>query len=114
MILERLGFIGLGAMGSRMAANLQKSGTRLVVFNRTRDKATSLVSQGATWADTPAAVGEQVEVLFTMLAHPAAVQETALGKNGFLGRLRPEGLVNERHFSAGEKERMDDLARRSS
>src|SRR5260221_8472912 len=88
----RVGFIGLGAMGSRMAANLQKSGCQLVVFNRTRDRASSLVGQGATWADTPAAVGEQVEILFTMLAHPAAVQETALGKDGFLGRLRPEAL----------------------
>src|SRR5207302_8108749 len=37
-------------------------------------------------------VGEQVEVLFTMLAHPAAVRETALGENGFLDRLRPEAL----------------------
>src|SRR5205807_9992166 len=83
----RVGFVGLGAMGSRMAANLQKSGCQLVVFNRTRDKAASLVSEGATWADTPAAVGEQVEVLFTMLAHPAAVRETALGKGGFMGRL---------------------------
>jgi 3-hydroxyisobutyrate dehydrogenase/glyoxylate/succinic semialdehyde reductase len=88
----RVGFIGLGTMGSRMAANLQKNGCQLVVFNRTRDRATSLVSQGATWAGTPAAVGEQVEVLFTMLAHPAAVQETALGKSGFLDRLRPEAL----------------------
>ena len=88
----RVGFIGLGAMGSRMAANLQKSGCQLVVFNRTRDKAASLVSQGATWADTPAAVGEQVEILFTMLAHPGAVQETALGKSGFLDHLRPEAL----------------------
>ena len=88
----RVGFIGLGAMGSRMAAHLQKSGCHLVVFNRTRDKAASLVSQGATWADTPAAVGEQVEVLLTMLAHPAAVQETALGKSGFLDRLQPEAL----------------------
>ena len=43
-MLEQLGFIGLGAMGSRMAGNLQKSGSRLVVFNRTRDRAAPLVS----------------------------------------------------------------------
>jgi 3-hydroxyisobutyrate dehydrogenase/glyoxylate/succinic semialdehyde reductase len=92
MMLEQLGFIGLGAMGSRMAANLQKSGSRLVVFNRTRDKGASLVRQGATWADTPAAVAEQVEVLFTMLAHPDAVHEAALGPGGFLDRLRPQAL----------------------
>jgi 3-hydroxyisobutyrate dehydrogenase/glyoxylate/succinic semialdehyde reductase len=88
----KVGFIGLGTMGSRMAANLQKGGEQLVVFNRTQEKADSLVSGGATWADTPAAVGEQVQVLFTMLAHPAAVRESALGKDGFLDRLRPETL----------------------
>ena len=62
------------------------------VFDRTREKAASLVSEGATWADTPAALGEQVEVLFTMLADPAAVKATALGPDGFLQRLRPEAL----------------------
>jgi 3-hydroxyisobutyrate dehydrogenase-like beta-hydroxyacid dehydrogenase len=88
----KVGFIGLGGMGSRMAANLQKGGCAPVVFNRTREKASSLVRQGASWADTPAAVGEQVEVLFTMLADPAAVKATALGPDGFLEHLRPEAL----------------------
>ena len=92
MTSARVGFIGLGAMGSRMAANLQKSGSRLTVFNRTRDKAESLLGGGATWGDTPAAVAEQAEVLFTMLAHPAAVEEAALGQNGFLYRLQPHAL----------------------
>jgi 3-hydroxyisobutyrate dehydrogenase/glyoxylate/succinic semialdehyde reductase len=54
MTSVRVGFIGLGAMGSRMAANLQKSGSRLTVFNRTRDKAESLLGGGATWGNTPA------------------------------------------------------------
>ncbi len=92
MTSVRVGFIGLGAMGSRMAANLQKSGSRLAVFNRTRDKAEPLLGGGATWGNTPAAVAEQAEVLFTMLAHPAAVEEAALGQNGFLDRLQPHAL----------------------
>jgi len=79
-------------MGSRMAANLQKSGSRLTVFNRTQDKAEPLLGGGATWGNTPAAVAEQAEVLFTMLAHPAAVEEAALGQNGFLYRLQPHAL----------------------
>jgi 3-hydroxyisobutyrate dehydrogenase/glyoxylate/succinic semialdehyde reductase len=85
----KIGFVGLGGMGSRMAANLQKSGFSLVVFNRSREKAAPLVSNGALWADTPAALAEEVEVLFTMLAHPAAVSEAALGDGGFLSRLQP-------------------------
>ena len=76
-------------MGSRMAANLQKHGHSLVVFNRTREKADPLVAEGARWADSPAALGPQVEVSFTMLAHPAAVEEAVLGKEGFLSHLGP-------------------------
>src|SRR5260221_9734083 len=82
----KIGFIGLGIMGSRMAANLQKHGHSLIVFNRTREKAEPLVAEGAKWADTPAALALQAEVIFTMLAHPDAVEEAALGKNGFLRR----------------------------
>src|SRR5882724_3301043 len=82
----KIGFIGLGIMGSRMAANLQKHGHALVVFNRTREKAEPLLAEGAKWADTPAALALQAEVIFTMLAHPDAVEEAALGKNGFLRR----------------------------
>jgi 3-hydroxyisobutyrate dehydrogenase-like beta-hydroxyacid dehydrogenase len=88
----KIGFIGLGIMGSRMAAHLQRQGYELVVFNRTPGKAASLVNQGALWADTPAAVAEQVDVLFTMLAHPEAVEKTALGNGGFLAALQPGTL----------------------
>ena len=47
----KIGFIGLGIMGSRMGANLQKHGYPLVVFNRTRDKAEPLLDRGATFAE---------------------------------------------------------------
>jgi 3-hydroxyisobutyrate dehydrogenase-like beta-hydroxyacid dehydrogenase len=83
----KIGFIGLGIMGSRMAANLQKGGHALVVFNRTREKAESLLADGARWAESPEDLASQVEVVFTMLAHPAAVEEAALGQHGFLPRL---------------------------
>ncbi len=88
----KVGFIGLGIMGSRMAANLQKGGHQLVVFNRSADKAAPLIKEGARWAETPAAVAEQVEVLFTMVAHPDAVKEIAFGDDGFLDHLRPNTL----------------------
>jgi 3-hydroxyisobutyrate dehydrogenase/glyoxylate/succinic semialdehyde reductase len=80
----RIGFIGLGIMGSRMAANLQKRGHSLVVFNRTSEKAIPLIAAGAQWEEGPAAVATKVDVFFTMLAHPDAVEEAALGKLGFL------------------------------
>jgi len=88
----RIGFIGLGIMGSRMAANLQKQGHPLVVFNRTRAKAEALLGPCATVADSPAKVAEQVDVIFTMLAHPGAVEEAALGTDGFLNHLEAGAL----------------------
>lgn len=88
----KIGFIGLGIMGSRMAANLQQGGHELVVHNRTPEKAQSLIDNGATWAETPRDVGSQAEVLFTMLAHPEAVMENALGENGFLDGMQPHAL----------------------
>jgi len=84
----KIGFIGLGIMGSRMAANLRKHDYSLLVFNRTRGKAEPLLDRGATLADSPPRLAEQVDVLFTMLAHPDAVEQAALGANGFLRHLK--------------------------
>jgi 3-hydroxyisobutyrate dehydrogenase-like beta-hydroxyacid dehydrogenase len=88
----KIGFIGLGIMGSRMAANLQKHGYPLVVFNRTHAKAEPLLGPCGTFSDSPAKVAEQVDILFTMLADPDAVEQAALGRNGFLGNLKPNAL----------------------
>jgi 3-hydroxyisobutyrate dehydrogenase-like beta-hydroxyacid dehydrogenase len=85
----KIGFIGLGIMGSRMAANLQKHGHSLAVFNRTRAKAESLIGPCGTFFDSPAKVADQVDILFTMLADPDAVEQAALRANGFLNYLRP-------------------------
>lgn len=88
----KIGFIGLGIMGSRMAADLQKNGHPLVLFNRTPAKAKPLVGPCGTLAGSPATLAEEVDILFTMLANPAAVQESALGDNGFLDHLRSNAL----------------------
>lgn len=88
----QIGFIGTGIMGSQMARHLVEAGHAVVVHNRTAQKAQSLVEAGATWADSPAAVAAQVDILFTMLAHPEAIEASALGKDGFLDALRPGTL----------------------
>jgi 3-hydroxyisobutyrate dehydrogenase/glyoxylate/succinic semialdehyde reductase len=79
-------------MGSRMAANLQKHGYSLVVFNRTRAKAEPLLGPCGRFADSPAKLAEQVDVVFTMLPQPEAVEQTALGTNGFLDHLRSNAV----------------------
>ena len=88
----KIGFIGLGIMGGRMAANLEKHGYSLVVFNRTRPKAEPLLGPCGTFSESPGKLAEQVDVLFTMLAHPDAVEEAALGRDGFLDHLKPNTL----------------------
>ena len=88
----KIGFIGLGIMGSRMAANLQTHGHSVAVFNRTRAKAEPLIGPCGTFSDSPAKLAEQVDVVFTMLAHPDAVEQVAVGANGFLDHLRPNAL----------------------
>jgi len=79
-------------MGSRMAANLQRQGYSLVVYNRTRTKAVPLLGACGAFADSPARLAEQVDIVFTMLANPASVEQVALGDEGFLDHLRPNAL----------------------
>jgi 3-hydroxyisobutyrate dehydrogenase/glyoxylate/succinic semialdehyde reductase len=84
----KIGFIGLGIMGSRMASNLQKKGHKLIIHNRNKRKAESLIANGATWAATPAEMAQQAEVIITMLAKPDVVEAMALHQeSGFLNRL---------------------------
>ena len=87
-----IGFIGLGIMGSRMAANLRARGYDLIVFNRTRESAEPLLRAGAKWASSASALAGDVDVLFTMLPHPEAVTASALGTNGFLNAMRPGSI----------------------
>ncbi len=79
----KIGFIGLGIMGSRMAANLIKAGHELVVYNRTQSKAGPLVALGAKSANSPEEVGLECRLVFTMLATPEAVEEAANGPKVF-------------------------------
>jgi 3-hydroxyisobutyrate dehydrogenase-like beta-hydroxyacid dehydrogenase len=85
----QVGFIGLGTMGRHMASNLQKAGHELVVYDLRPDAAEAHIAAGAIWADTPAAVAERVQVLFTSLPGPPEVEAVALGENGILQGIRP-------------------------
>ncbi len=85
----RAGFIGLGTMGGPMAANLQKSGTPLIVHDLHRQAAGRVEAAGATWAATPREVAAGAEVVFTSLPAPADVAAVADGADGLLAGLRP-------------------------
>jgi 3-hydroxyisobutyrate dehydrogenase-like beta-hydroxyacid dehydrogenase len=83
----KIGFVGLGRMGSGIAANLLKAGHELSIYNRSIGKTEALVAQGATLAKTPAAAC-QGDVVFTMLADDAAVETVVFGETGILGALK--------------------------
>src|SRR5689334_17879089 len=77
----RVGWIGLGIMGSRMAANLRRAGHELVVANRTRATAEAWAAgHGAQVADTPA--GIEADVVITMLVDAEQVRDALLGEHG--------------------------------
>jgi 3-hydroxyisobutyrate dehydrogenase len=80
----RIGWIGTGVMGASMCGHLLKAGYACTVFNRTREKAQSLLDQGAAWADTPQAVAEKSDVVFTIVGYPADVRSVILGEQGVL------------------------------
>jgi 3-hydroxyisobutyrate dehydrogenase-like beta-hydroxyacid dehydrogenase len=84
----KVGFIGLGTMGNGMASNLQKAGYELVVHDIRRAAAEKYLAAGAVWADTPKALAEQCEVIFTSLPGPPEVEEVALGANGLLAGMK--------------------------
>jgi 3-hydroxyisobutyrate dehydrogenase-like beta-hydroxyacid dehydrogenase len=88
-----ISFIGLGNMGQAIAHNLLKGGHQLTVFNRTKEKADTLLEAGAQWAATPAEAAENADVVFTMLTDDAALREVVTGEFGFLDRL-PDGAVH--------------------
>ncbi len=87
-----LGFIGLGMMGLPMAKRLSKAGSRFTVFNRTRSKAESLLSEGAHWGDTPSGVAISSDIVFSMVANPDALRAIALGLDGVLAGLKPGAI----------------------
>ena len=87
-----IGFIGLGNMGSGMAANILKAGYPLTVYDLRRDAAKSLIENGASWSDTPKSIAESSDIVLTSLPGPPEVEEVALGKNGIIGGIHP-GIV---------------------
>lgn len=87
----KIGFIGLGRMGSGIAMNLLKAGHDLVVYNRTPGKTKALVSQGAR-AATDVADACRGDVVITMLADDAAVEGVTFGDKGVLASLRPGAI----------------------
>jgi len=89
----RIGWIGTGVMGASMCGHLLNAGFSATVYSRTRAKAEPLIEQGASWADSPAAVAAASDVVFSIVGFPHDVREVILGANGVLIGLAAGGVV---------------------
>jgi 3-hydroxyisobutyrate dehydrogenase-like beta-hydroxyacid dehydrogenase len=90
--MANLGYIGLGAMGSRMAKRLLDKGHTVTGYNRTRSKAQWLIDHGMKWGDSPRAVAEAADLIFVMVTDSRSLEAVSGGADGFLAGLR-EGKV---------------------
>jgi 3-hydroxyisobutyrate dehydrogenase-like beta-hydroxyacid dehydrogenase len=86
------GFVGIGAMGLPIAANLIAAGTKLHLYNRTATKAAPLIAKGAVLAANAGEVAVAGGIVFTMLADDHAVRTVTEGDNGLAARLAPGGI----------------------
>ncbi len=113
----KVGFLGLGRMGSGIAANILKAGHDLAVWNRSREKAEPLVRSGAVLARTPREAADGRDIVITMLADDAALEQVLSGDNGLIAGLKANALhismstisvaaadsVAARHASQGQR-----------
>jgi 3-hydroxyisobutyrate dehydrogenase-like beta-hydroxyacid dehydrogenase len=97
-----VGFIGLGVMGASMASNILKGGFRVVVHDVQPAAAAAHLQAGAIWADTPRAVAEQSEVVFSCLPDVVQIEAVALGTDGILAGIRPGHAYFETSTSTHE------------
>lgn len=78
----KIGFIGTGVMGTGIVNNLLKHHEKVTVYNRTKAHAQSLLDKGASWADSPAELAKDNDVVMTMVGFPSDVKEVYFGENG--------------------------------
>jgi len=98
----RLGFIGLGHLGSRVARRLVTAGFPVTVYNRDREKTKELAALGADVAPDPRKLAERVDVVLSCLADRAAVESVYLGSSGVLRSAKPGTVIIEMSTVAPE------------
>jgi 3-hydroxyisobutyrate dehydrogenase-like beta-hydroxyacid dehydrogenase len=90
---HKLGFIGLGLMGTPMCRNLIQAGLDLFVTSRSREPREKLAEAGAIALETPRQVAVAADTIIIMVADTAAVESVLFGENGVINGLRENSLV---------------------
>ncbi|HXA65143.1 MAG TPA: NAD(P)-binding domain-containing protein, partial [Bryobacteraceae bacterium] len=85
--MAKLGFVGLGVMGGNVVARLLEKGHTVTGYNRTRSKAQWLIDKGMKFAESPKAVAEASDAIFTMVTNATALASVTDGPNGLVAGL---------------------------
>lgn len=89
----KVGWIGTGVMGASMCGHLIAKGFSATVYNRTKERAKSLLEKGAKWGDSPKAVAEASDVIFTIVGFPSDVRQVTLGADGALAGCKKGNVL---------------------
>jgi 3-hydroxyisobutyrate dehydrogenase-like beta-hydroxyacid dehydrogenase len=100
-----IGFVGLGAMGVGIVPRLMAAGHAVTGWNRSRDKAQPLIAAGMRFADTPRAVAQASDIVFSIVTDASAVRAVALGDDGIIAGLKPDGIYADMSTIAPEASR---------
>ncbi|MBS1151042.1 MAG: 6-phosphogluconate dehydrogenase NAD-binding [Myxococcaceae bacterium] len=100
--MKKIGFLGMGLMGSRMAKNLAVKGFTVHGWNRTPARVTELAGAGVIAAATPRALAAEVDAFCTCVSDPAALREVALGPDGLLAGAKKGQLFIDFSTVSGE------------
>ena len=90
---SKIGWIGTGVMGASMCGRLMNEGYELHTYNRTKSKADALIDAGAKWCDSPQAVAQQCDIVFTIVGYPNDVEEVYFGDNGIMKACKKDMVL---------------------
>ena len=90
--MAHIGYVGLGAMGSRVAKRLLDAGHTVIGYNRTREKAQWLLDAGMQWASSPREAAARSEYVFSMVTNTHALDAITSGPDGILAGLAPHKI----------------------
>ena len=91
--MKKIGFIGIGVMGSAMALNLMKKGFEVSVYTRTKSKADKLISQGAQWCGSVGECARNKDAVITIVGYPKDVEEVYFGENGIIENAKEGSYI---------------------
>lgn len=89
----KISFIGTGVMGAPMAQHLLKAGHDITVYNRTKEKAQSLLEKGAVWADSVAEAVQEADMVITIVGYPKDVREVYLEEGGIVNNAKKGAVL---------------------